>query len=493
VLRPRDIALVIQAMGYCLIPDYSIQKAILLNGSGLNGKGTLGRLMAKAFGDENISSESLKALNTDKFSAANLYGKLINIDMDLTAEAVHEDSVFKKLTGGDMIPAERKFQNRFEFRNIARLFFGCNDIPQHKKGGFAYFRRWIIVDFPVKFSGEAENKSLDAKLQTPGELSGLLNLCLEGLHWLLETKTYFYDKTPEQVGEEYLIKSNSVMAFMKEYTIPADDYVTTSNLYQAYITWGKYMHIKKVEASNTFGQMLKHGGYNQVRPYVDGKQTPAYEGFVIDYTKLAKIESMVNQGISRVEETTQNTLNQTVYKHWYNKDCELSKVSRVLPQIIQCIIHYVHENPLRNDNDIVELLSRTYLEHNPTYSTNNTDNSEQNDMPEQLHENITEKKALLMRETEQTRFERETSNSNGNGNGNGNGTITNTIMEARQRYEREKGPVNSANIIIFCIWTCDQFKPQWHQGSESGYYQPSAIKGLAMKIIGITPGPKPAE
>jgi putative DNA primase/helicase len=121
ILRPADIALTLQLMGYCLIPDYSIQKAFMWHGSGLNGKGTLGRLFAAYLGEENISNESLQALNIDRFSAANLYGKLANIDSDLSSSSVYEDTMFKRLTGGDTIPAERKFQDRFRFRNEARL------------------------------------------------------------------------------------------------------------------------------------------------------------------------------------------------------------------------------------------------------------------------------------------------------------------------------------------------------------------------------------
>lgn len=64
ILTPADIALILQLMGYCLIPDYSIQKAFMWNGSGLNGKGTLARLFGAYLGEENISNESLQALNT---------------------------------------------------------------------------------------------------------------------------------------------------------------------------------------------------------------------------------------------------------------------------------------------------------------------------------------------------------------------------------------------------------------------------------------------
>jgi len=363
VLRPRDVALILQAIGYCLIPDYTIQKAFLLNGSGLNGKGTLGRLMISFLGEENKSSESLKALNTDKYSSSNLYGKLANIDMDLTNEAVNDDTMFKKLTGGDKIPAERKFQNRFEFYNLARLFFGCNDIPQHRKSGYAWDRRWIIIDFPNRFEGHEENKDLDVKLSTPGELSGLLNLCIEALHWLLETKTFFYDKTPEQVGEEYLLKSNSVMAFMTECTIPADDYVRTTDLYQAYRLWSAAKQINKIEPINKFGGLLKHAGYDQVRPYINGKQVPSYEGFEVDYDV-----------ISRVEKVTLLKNNRDAYTHWYTENTDLSRVSRVEPQIITKILYYCKQNNSISNEELEHSL-RLIWGGNPTYPTYSQENS----------------------------------------------------------------------------------------------------------------------
>lgn len=347
ILRPADIALTLQLMGYCLIPDYSIQKAFMWHGSGLNGKGTLGRLFAAYLGEENISNESLQALNIDRFSAANLYGKLANIDSDLSSSSVYEDTMFKRLTGGDTIPAERKFQDRFRFRNEARLVFGANELPKHSKGGFAWNRRWIIIDFPVTFSGTLEDKNLDRKLHTDEELSGLLNFTLTALKWLLETKTFFYSKTPEEVGEEYLLKSDSVMAFMQECTAPADEIVTKTDLYKAYVEWGKVRKIKKIEAINRFGVLMKRGGYIDIRPRMEGERLTCYEGFVLNITKIEELlkmnktqngqgsklnvtetEHLLNmnrtqngQGSGKNEEisltTTQTSINQIAEPHWF--------------------------------------------------------------------------------------------------------------------------------------------------------------------------------
>lgn len=325
ILRPTDIALTLQLMGYCLIPDYSIQKAFMWHGSGLNGKGTLGRLFAAYLGEENISNESLQALNIDKFSAANLYGKLANIDSDLSSSSVYEDTMFKRLTGGDTIPAERKFQDRFRFRNEARLIFGANELPQHVKGGLAWNRRWIIIDFPVTFEGKKEDKGLERKLQTDEELSGLLNFTLTALKWLLETKTFHYFKTPEEVGDEYLLKSNSVMAFMQECTTPADEIVTKTDLYKAYVEWGKVRKIKKIEAINRFGVLMKRGGYTDTRPRIEGERPTCYEGFVLDITKMEELLKVnrTQNGQSSVKNeeksltTTQTSINQVASPHWF--------------------------------------------------------------------------------------------------------------------------------------------------------------------------------
>lgn len=359
ILRPMDIALILQLFGYCMVPDYTIQKAIMWNGSGMNGKGTLGRLLGAFLGEKNTCCKSLKSLNTDKFAVASLYGKLVNIDTDLTDAAINEDSMFKKLTGGDDIDGERKFQNSFTFKNTARCVFGANEIPPHPKGGYAWARRWVIIDFPVKFDGKQEDKSLDDKLQTPEELSELLNLCLTALDWLMETKTFFYDKTPEEVGDEYLLKSNSVMAFMAECTTAADDYVRTSDLYQAYCAWAKAKELKKIEGINIVGRLLKNGGYIPSRPFVDGKQVHCYEGFVIDYDKLVGLQNR-----ARLFE------NHDAYTHWFAKDSEISRVSRDTFQIMREIINYCMCDTNVSNEKICNNILSNYLGHNPTNPTN---------------------------------------------------------------------------------------------------------------------------
>jgi len=71
-------------------------------------------------------------------------------------------------------------------------------------------------------------------------------------------------------------------------------------------------------------------------------------------------------------------------------------------------------------------------------------------------------------------------------------TVDNTVTElTAQLFDFQvswgKGQVNNSNIIEFCMRFVEEIKPQWKNNSESGYYTPSAIKGIATKIFKLTP------
>src|SRR5262249_30584222 len=127
---PDDTQLLpFEIVAWLMLPDANIQKAVLLLGEGANGKSVWLNLLLTFLGRENVSALSLHRIEADKFSAARLVGKLCNIGADLPTAALSGTSMFKALTGGDLIPAERKFESSFEFRPFARLLFSANSAP----------------------------------------------------------------------------------------------------------------------------------------------------------------------------------------------------------------------------------------------------------------------------------------------------------------------------------------------------------------------------
>jgi len=170
---------------WLMTPDTSIQKAILLTGDGGNGKSSFLRAVLAFIGWHNVAAISLHRLENDRFSVARLVGRLANICPDLPSEDLSSTSIFKAITGGDALLAERKFEESFEFVPFVRLVFSANHPPKSQDASSAFFRRWLVVPFERVFRagdpGTLPRDQLDAMLADPGELSGVLNKALEAL------------------------------------------------------------------------------------------------------------------------------------------------------------------------------------------------------------------------------------------------------------------------------------------------------------------------
>jgi putative DNA primase/helicase len=124
---PADaVDLAWEILGWLMVPNTSIQKAVLLMGEGANGKSTWLSLLIAFIGKTNTSSVSLHKLESDRFAAARLIGKFANICPDLPSEHLAGTSVFKAITGGDSMPGEYKFKDSFDFVPYARLVFSAN-------------------------------------------------------------------------------------------------------------------------------------------------------------------------------------------------------------------------------------------------------------------------------------------------------------------------------------------------------------------------------
>ncbi len=257
VLNREDIPVIEEVFGYCLLPEYRLHKAFMLQGPGRNGKTTLLNLLQRLLGKRNTANVSLGELSSDRFAAAQLFGKLANIYADLPAEALKETGKFKALTGGDKITAQRKFQSPFEFSNYAKLIFSCNYVPMTHDLSPAFFSRWVIMKFPNTFEREKANPRLLEELCNEEELSGLLNLAIQGLHRLLQNGDFSYSKTTEEVAQEYQRLSNPVAAFLAHCSREdPEDYVTKDDLYKAFKAYCR-RNGYPIFAEKTFSERLK--------------------------------------------------------------------------------------------------------------------------------------------------------------------------------------------------------------------------------------------
>jgi putative DNA primase/helicase len=279
IINEDDITVIEEMFGFCLLPEYRFHKAFMLQGTGRNGKSTLLNLLQRFIGKRNCSNVALTELCYERFASSQLFGKLANIFTDLPVEALKDTGIFKALVGGDRISAEQKFKSQFEFTNYAKLIFSCNYVPMTYDLSTAFFARWIIVRFPNTFEGERANPNLLDELCNEEELSGLLNLALKGLQRLMANGKFSYNKTTEQIAEDYQRLSNPVSAFIADMCEEdPDEYTIKDELYNTFKFYCKNNGYP-VFSEKKFAEWLKKEvNISQYRPIVDGQRPTAWQG-----------------------------------------------------------------------------------------------------------------------------------------------------------------------------------------------------------------------
>ncbi|MDD4113225.1 MAG: phage/plasmid primase, P4 family, partial [Herbinix sp.] len=187
IIKDTETILLLQEVfGYFLIPETYAQKCFIIVGQGNTGKSTFLKAVQIVIGNMNISFVPLQKLS-DRFSTAELFGKLVNICPDLPTTVIRDTGVFKIITGEDTVLAEKKYESAFTFNNKARLIFSCNKLPDSSDKSDAFFNRLIIIPFNHKI------KKMDPYLgkKIENEKNGILLWALDGLTRLIDNNFNF--------------------------------------------------------------------------------------------------------------------------------------------------------------------------------------------------------------------------------------------------------------------------------------------------------------
>ena len=275
---PENARVLYEIVGYTLWPDYPLHIAIMLVGEGSNGKSTFLTLLRTFLGRGNYVSIPLQTLTTNRFIIGDLYGKLANLFPDLPKAPLINTGIFKALTGQDEVYADVKHKKGFTFINYAKMIFSANELPEVKDQTYAFWRRWVVVEFPNRFE---PNPDFINQLTTDDELAGLLIMALHALRDLLRRKQFTINGN---FKEYWMRRANTVYAFVQDVieacTNLTECWISATDLYNAYVA---YCEDNDVEAytQTKFTIELKRllgGRIKAARKKVDGKLTRGYFG-----------------------------------------------------------------------------------------------------------------------------------------------------------------------------------------------------------------------
>jgi putative DNA primase/helicase len=240
------------------------EKALILYGTGANGKSVFYEVVNALLGAESISNYSLQSLTNDNgYFRAKIANKLVNYASEINGKL--ETSIFKQLVSGEPVEARLPYGQPFILKQYAKLIFNCNELPKDVEHTNAYFRRFLIIPFDVTIPEHEQDKNLHTKI-IENELSGVFNWVLEGLNRLLKQKRFSDCKAAQKTVEQYKIESDSVQMFLNEheYKVSVTSEISLKEMFSEYRSYCNESGFKSCSL-RTLADRLRNSGYQTER------------------------------------------------------------------------------------------------------------------------------------------------------------------------------------------------------------------------------------
>ncbi len=240
------------------------EKALILYGTGANGKSVFFEVVNALLGSNNVGSYSLQSLTNDNgYFRAKLANKLVNYASEINGNL--EASIFKQLVSGEPVEARLPYGQPFILKQYAKLIFNCNELPKDVEHTNAYFRRFLIIPFDVTIPEHEQDKNLHAKI-IDNELSGVFNWVLEGLNRLMEQKRFSDCEAAKKAVEQYRIESDSVQMFLNEhdYSVSVTSEIPLKDMFTEYRNYCFESGFKACSL-RTLADRLRNAGYQTDR------------------------------------------------------------------------------------------------------------------------------------------------------------------------------------------------------------------------------------
>lgn len=210
-------AVLLEFCGYALSSDSCwAQKALVLEGSGSNGKSTFMSVLRALAGKDNYASLTLSDLRAEG-NRQMLDGKLFNMAEETPSRSLMESSIFKNLVSGGETQVRQIYKKPYVMRNRAKLIFACNDLPGSNDTSLGYFRRFIIVPFKATFSDALGNKDAFIEEKLMRELPGIFNRVLGAFQGLVKRQRFSESMAVSDALDSYRMEVNTVLRFLGEH------------------------------------------------------------------------------------------------------------------------------------------------------------------------------------------------------------------------------------------------------------------------------------
>lgn len=273
VLPSEDIRSYIQrAAGLTLLGDAQERALFLLHGKSGTGKSQFIRVMELLFGDFaetasattfNASSKTATLTNDLNDLRGKRFVSLSELDQD---ERLNE-SLVKRLTGGDTAKSRGLYQENRQWRVEFMMWMATNYLPRLNSDDNAIWKRVKPIEFPTEVATLGPEENGIAEKIFAEEASGILNWVLEGVRLYKEHGLDDLPQITESVAS-YRRDVDSAAQFIDAATddgvvaVGDEQNIPARNLHTIYQGWCQRNGIRPL-GERRFGQRMESLGFER--------------------------------------------------------------------------------------------------------------------------------------------------------------------------------------------------------------------------------------
>ena len=267
-----------RALGYALTGSVQEQVLFICYGVGANGKSTLLETISKILGDYSTNVDFELFLTNQKSdvrimeAVGEMKGTRLALASEVDSAKRFNESLVKRLTGGDTLRGTRLHTGAFQFEPNHKLFFLTNHLPFARDGSHGLWRRIKIIPFNAKFEGEALDSTFPDKLWA--EREGILAWLVRGTKEWVDTLNRSGGTTGlgpceavDTAVQQYRLDNDHTTSFIDECLVLEEGVgsVGARQLYHAYQSWWRDNHDDEIPSEAIFSRRMEERGLKKRR------------------------------------------------------------------------------------------------------------------------------------------------------------------------------------------------------------------------------------
>jgi putative DNA primase/helicase len=229
---------------------------LLIVGPKRSGKGTIGRVLRRLVGKDNVAGPTISSLG-GSFGLQPLIGKSLAIVSDARFSGDNISAVIERLlciSGEDTLTVDRKFLPSVTMKLPTRFMFLTNELPRMSDASGALAGRFVILRLTHSSYGQEDTTLTEQLMQ---ELPGILQWAIEGLKRLRKRGRFVQPQSVADAVQEMEDLSSPVGAFVRDCCVLGPDQrVWVDDLYKAWKDWCHADGRIAVTTKQTFGRDL---------------------------------------------------------------------------------------------------------------------------------------------------------------------------------------------------------------------------------------------